>query len=105
MAKEPTSRSGDINAATLQPNENLIKLRSDLKNQHDLRKEMAENPQAVLNRYGLTVAVPEGTLSRLRLGGGITISGGEIGVHGDVHADGHLDIDPHIDQNPHVDLG
>jgi hypothetical protein len=95
----------EINVSTLQPNENLIKLRADLKTQPDLRKELAENPQAVLNKYGLSVALPESTLSRLRVGSGITFAGGKLGVHGDIHADGHLDIDPHIDQNPHIDLG
>jgi len=94
----------EINIATLKPNENLTKLRAELKTQAALRKEFTENPSAVLSRFGLSVALPTGTISRLSAGGGFTFPRGGA-LHGDVHADAHLDINPHIDQNPHIDLG
>jgi hypothetical protein len=100
MAK---SENGGTNVATLQPNRNLLKLRADLKKDGALRKELTENPAAVLNKYGLSVALPTGTMRRISAGGIFTISGTK--VHLDQHADGHLDVDPHIDENPHIDLG
>jgi hypothetical protein len=96
--------SGGVNIATLKPNENLLRLRLDLKENPDLRKELAENPNAVLNKYGLSVALSVGTLRRLQTGGGLEVRR-TGGIHLDQHADGHLDINPHIDENPHIDLG
>ncbi|MFK4522178.1 hypothetical protein ABIF90_000159 [Bradyrhizobium japonicum] len=94
----------EVNITTLKPNENLLKLRLDLKEKPDLRKELAENPTAVLNKYGLSVDLPVGTIRRLQTGGGLGVpSSGNF--HMDQHADGHLDINPHIDENPHIDLG
>jgi hypothetical protein len=79
-------------------------LRDALKTDPILRKELTENPSAVLDKFGLSVALPTGTLARLSAGGGMTLRG-TVGEHFDQHADGHLDIDPHIDSNPHIDLG
>jgi hypothetical protein len=95
---------GEVNVATLKPNENLLRLRLDLKEKPDLRKELAEDPGAVLNKYGLSVDLPVGTLRRLQTGGGLEVRP-TGGIHLDQHADGHLDINPHIDENPHIDLG
>ena len=101
---QSASSTPDVNAASLKPNADLVRLRADLKTQPDLRKELAENPSAVLNKYGLSVDLPAGTVRRLSLGGGFTLPTGNA-VHIDQHADGHLDLNPHIDQNPHIDLG
>jgi hypothetical protein len=93
-----------VNAATLKPQENLVRLRADLKDSPDLRRELHENPNAVLNRYNLSVDLPTGTLSRLTAGRGITIPPG-LGAHADQHFDTHIDFNPHVDSNPHIDLG
>jgi hypothetical protein len=103
MAKRAESLRGGINVATLKPPRNLQKLRADLKTDAGLRKELAENPNAVLTKYGLSVDLPSGTLSRLSSGGGITFPTG-VGIHADQHIDAHVDVDPHIDINPHIDL-
>jgi hypothetical protein len=103
MEKSAEFDRGEVNIATLKPNENLLKLRLDLKEKPDLRKELAEDPGAVLNKYGLSVDLPVGILRRLQTGGGLEVRT-TGGVHLDQHADGHLDIDPHIDKTTHIDL-
>src|SRR5262245_14068339 len=103
MAKGAESLRGGINAATLKPIKNLEKLRAELKKDGGLRKEPAENPNAVLTKYGLSVDLPAGTLRRLSSGGGITMPT-TVGIHADQHIDAHVDIDPHIDINPHIDI-
>ena len=95
----------DFNVATLRPPENLARLRADLQDNADLRKALAEDPTAVFNEYGLSVALPRGTLRRLSLGGGFTIPGRPGVVHADAHVNTHVDVNPHVDGNPHVDIG
>lgn len=98
------ARADYVNIPTLRPNSSLIKLRADLEENADLRRQLTEDPSAVLKQYGLSVALSAGTLRRLSTGGGITIPGGGAGLHADTHADGHLDFDPHIDWPTHLDL-
>jgi hypothetical protein len=97
------ARADYVNIPTLRPNSSLIKLRADLEENANLRKQLTEDPSAVLQQYGLSVALPAGSLRRLSTGGGITIPG-EVGVHADAHADAHADFNPHIDWPMHLDL-
>jgi hypothetical protein len=103
MAGRRTSPSTEVNVATLEPNAGLTRLRADLQRDGALRKELAENPAAVFEKYNLTINLASGTLSRLRGGGGFDFPG-DAGVHADAHADAHVDVDPHIDFVKHIDL-
>jgi hypothetical protein len=103
MATSATS-SGGTDTGTLQPSEKLAQLRADLKTQPDLRKELTENPSAVLTKYGLSLSLPTGTISRIRARGGFAFPA-EGAKHIDDHWDtAHIDFKPHMGQNLHVDI-
>jgi hypothetical protein len=109
MGKKEDTRKSDkalklANVPTLTPNQELMRLRDDLRNHPELRKELMQSPSLVFDRYGLNVVIPDGTLKRLSTGGGVTLPPGDAGVHADAHADAHLDVDPHIDMPMHLDL-